>query len=292
MTTDVQTALLTAMLESLSHIEVRLERIEQRGDQAERALVALHDRLDHIDAAQAGGTDIVPNLEILLARMIDDRRFAQTSFATLADLGAFTNAAIAGRPAPLPAEVAADPLFERFLLAQPADYDSQVRALVEWRQAVRDASTAELVPLLVKQYIPSPTDTAETRLLRYQLAAITRAELKGRGALLPKPPPSTVASDRSALARQARSQELSRLWRGGATTELFAEAELAGAVDLFVEAERQSGTISEEQLSSNLARLHGQIANDIEGGKRPSPGGGMHFERAERVAVIVPDRER
>lgn len=292
MTTDAHTTLLTAILDTLSLMQVQLERIERRSDNVEREIMELHHRLDHIDAAQAGVTDIVPNLETLLARMIEDRRFAKASFATLADISAFTNAAVAGRPAPLPAEVAGDPLLERFLLAQPADYDSPVRALVEWRQTVHDASTAELIPILARQYRPSPTDTPETRVLRYQLGAITRAELMGRGAALPDTPPSTIASDSSDLARKARSEELSRLWQRGATTDLFAEAELAGAVDLFTDVERRSGTISEDQLSSDLAYLHGRIAHDIERGRRPSLDGHLRSDSLNRVACNEADRER
>jgi hypothetical protein len=291
MTADAHTTLLTAILDSLSLMQGQLEQIEQRVDNVERELSELHGRLDHIDAAQAGITGIVPTLEIMLARMIEDRQFAAASFATLADIGAFTNAAVAGRPAPLPVDVAGDPLLERFLLNQPADYDSPVRALVEWRQTVHDAGTAELAQILARQYQPSPTDTAETRVLRYQLAAITRAELTGRRAALPDVPPSTIASDRSVLSRKVKSEELSRFWQGGATTDLFAEAELAGAVDLFADVEHRSGTSSDEQMSSDLARLHGQIANEIAWGGRPALGGRMSFDSSDRTAHIEPDKD-
>lgn len=77
------------------------------------------------------------------------------------------------------------------MLAQPVDRTSQLRALVEWRAAASNAATAELVELLIRQYQPSPTDMAKTRVLRYQLAAITRAEIEARK-VAPPPAPTTT----------------------------------------------------------------------------------------------------
>lgn len=295
MTDAVQTRLLTAILDSLTLMQGQLVQIERRGDSIEHELAELHTRLDHIDAAQASVTDIAPNLESIFARMIADRKFAKASFTALASLGAITHAATTGRPAALPTDLLDDPLFERFMLTQPADHESKDRALVEWREAARSASTDELIPLLVRQYEPSPTDTPETRVLRYRLAAITRAELEGRGAALPALPRGTVANDNSDFARKARSEDLARVWRGGATPALYAEAELAGAVEIFAEAARREGTVGEEQLAAELASLYRQLADRIEAGERPSlaaEGRSQTTDRSGPVAGVGLSKDR
>ena len=116
---------------------------------------------------------------------------------TAATTAAFAYAAATGRSAVLPAAVANDPLLERYILEQPADQTSQERALVDWRRAAASAGTAELVDILSRQYQASPSDTPESRVLRYQLAAITRDQIKRKGGVLP-PTPSTIAkSDQS-----------------------------------------------------------------------------------------------
>lgn len=292
MTAEPMTTALVAVLESLTLVREQLDALGKANARLEQSHTDIMARLDTIDAGQASVTDLLPLLETIFARQIEDRKIVRADLSQTTVVAAFAYAAAMGNRAPLPIKVADDPLLERYLLAQPADYNSPIRALVEWRQTVRDSSTAELVPLLAKQYQASPTDTAETRVLRYQLAAITRAELTGRGAVLPQAPSSTIAPDRSGVARQAKSEELSRLWRGGATTALFAEPELAGALDLFAEVQRGAGIKSEEQLSADLASLHRQIASHIEGGERPSLGNLAYSYSANRFASIKPDKER
>ncbi len=286
MSTDAQTTLLTAILDSLTSVQGQLARIERRGEEVDRQLSELHGKLEQIDLAQAGGTDIVPTLETMLARMIDDRQFATSSFVTLANLGAFTHAAASGKRASLPTEIVDAPLLERFMLTQPADLDTPDQALGEWRRVVASASTAELTELLANQYQPSPTDTPETRVLRYRLAAITRSTLEDRGAALPALPEGTIAQDRSAAAREARSAGLADLWRAGASTALFGEPELAGAVALFANAERRAESIDEAQLAVELATLHRRLGQRIEAGERPAAGEGRSAHTGDRSSDV------
>jgi hypothetical protein len=205
----------------------------------------------------------------------------------VAEIAAFAHAAASGHVAPLPGDVSDDTLLERFAFTQPADTTSQVRALVEWRKAAEAASSAELVALLAKQYQPSPTDTSESRVLRYKLAAITREQLQGRGVIPPAPPPVTLAEDRTTSAKKARSDDLACLWRAGESAALFAEPELAGALDVFTEAERGGGG-DEDRLSVELATLHRSLGDRLASGERPS----IVDRDASGTAEIQPDRQR
>lgn len=234
------------ILERLNDLQDQVREITESTVRIETAQMDMLERLHRIEADRAG-------------------------LQLVAQVAAFAHAAAMGNRAPLPVETADDPLLERFALTQPADHASTERALVDWRQAASAAGTAELVELLDRQYRASPTDTAETRVLRYRLAAITRFQIQGRGATPPMPPETTVAEDRSDLARRVRSAELVQLWRAGESTALYAEPELAGAMDMFMQAERQrAGMISEEELATSLKNLHRELAEYIEGGQRPS----------------------
>ena len=258
MTTDAQGELLTTILESIMALQAQVEKIDERMAALDRQLAGLSER-----------PEATPALESIVDRMEKDRDLAATSFARLAALGAFTHAAASGSPVPLPVELVDDPAFERFTLMQPADHSSQERAMVEWRGRAKAASTTELTELLAAQYRPSPTDTPESRVLRYRLAAISRQELAGRGAVLPALPSGTIARDRSAGAQKARSEDLARLWRSGGGDAMYAEAELAGAADFFEAGIAAfQGMIGEEELAAELAILHRELGVRIENGER------------------------
>lgn len=291
MSSDASIALLTAILDGLTLLRGQLDKVEQRQERIEAGHMNVLNRLDTIDAGQAAVTDLLPILETILARSIEDRTLIRDELATIAVVAGHAHEAASGNPGPLPVDVVDDPLLERFAISRPVDQTSDDRALVDWRAAARDAGTAELVDLLRRQYQPSPTDTAETRVLRFQLAAITRAEIKARkGAPLP-PPTTTRTENRAAYAREARSQHLAHLWRAGESTALFAEPELAGALDLFAEAERRAGPISEEQLSAELAQLHGDIGDRLAAGDRPTLAAGL-VPTADRATEIQPEKDR
>ncbi|MDR6710236.1 hypothetical protein J2X73_004641 [Novosphingobium sp. 1748] len=264
MTDDPSHVALAAILDSLTLMQGQLDGLAKSNARIEQSHAEILNRLDTIDAGQAGLTDLVPILETMLARMIDDRAIQRDGIERVAQVAAFAHAAAIGNGAPLPVDVADDPLLERFLVTQPADHVTPDRALITWRETVVGAGTAELVTILASQYQPSPTDTPETRVLRYRLAAITRAELMQRGADLPPVPSRTIAEDRSPDVRARRAGELAKLWRAGAGTALFAEAELAGAVDLFTSA--QAGEEG-QALRAKLAALHSQIGVAIEAGE-------------------------
>jgi len=263
-------AALVAILDALTLVQRQLDTVAGSNTRIEATQEDILGRLATIDARQAAVTDLVPVLEMILARSIEDRDLTRAQFVTTATIAAYAHAAANGNPAPLPTEVADDRLLQRFALAQPADLMTNDRALVEWRRAAGDAGTAELAALFTEQSRPSSTDTAETRVLRFRLAAITRREIEGRGAHVPTLSTTTTAEDRSESARTARSADLARLWRAGESTALFAEPELAGALDLFARAERSQGTISEKDLSAELTTLHRALAERLEAGDRPS----------------------
>ena len=287
MSTDTTGAALAAVLDALTIVQGQLESVARSNTRIEAAQKDILGRLDTLDVGQAGVTDLVPVLEVILARLIEDRDLTHAQFITTATIAAFAHAAAKGNPAPLPVEVADDPLLQRFALAQPADLITNDRALVEWRRVAGGADTAELAALLAQQSQPSSTDTAETRVLRYQLAAITRQEIEGRGVTLPAVrATATTAQDLSVSAQKARSADLAQLWRAGESAALFAEPELAGALDLFARAERLEGTINEEKLAAELTDLHRALAERLEAGDRPSLTDARSDGEVDRVSEI------
>ncbi|MBI0533587.1 hypothetical protein ACYZX9_19410 (plasmid) [Sphingomonas citri] len=292
MTTDATAVALAAVIDALALVQGQLDRLERSNGRIEAAQRSILDRLDTIDAGQAAVTELVPVLEMILARSIEDREAIDSKLSRIAQVAAFAHAASLGNGAPLPVAAADDPLLEQFLLTQPADRISVARALIDWRGIAAGASSADLTEIIARQYQPSPTDTAETRVLRYQLAAITRAELQGRGGVPPLPPASTRPQDRSVAARRSRSVELARLWAAGESTALFADPELAGALDLFQAAERRGGHATEEQLSTELAELHRALASRLEAGERPFASEELVADVLAPAADIEADRPR
>jgi hypothetical protein len=233
---------------------------------------------------------LAPAVAQVLANQVEDRELSRAGFKKVSTIAAFSYAAASGRGGPLPVDVEDDPLMERFIIAQPANLASEERALTDWQATVRSEGTAELTAILKDQYTPSPTDTPETRVLRYRMAAITRATIEGRGAAAPKPPTTTRPGDRSAAACMIRSQQLARIWRAGESTALFADPELAGAFDLFVLASRRAQPIPEGKSTPELAAFHGELAALIESGSRPTLADALFPRTAERM--IEPEAER
>jgi hypothetical protein len=164
--------------------------------------------------------------------------------------------------------------------------------LTDWRNAASSITTVELISLLNHQQQPSPTDTLESRVLRYRLAAITRAEIKGRGAAPPALPDATVAVDRTASACMIRSHQLAGLWRAGESAALYSEPELAGAIDFFDDAERRLGSAAGVDFSPKLVSLHSDLATRIEAGDRPSIGDSGPAYSNERATAFAPSKDR
>lgn len=292
MSQDATATGLAAAIDALALVQGQLNRLERSNSRIEAAQREILSRLDTVDAGQAAVTDLLPVLEMILARSIEDRETTRAGLSRVAQVAAFAHAAALGNGAPLPVDASDDPLLEPYLLTQPADRTSTRRALVDWRRAAGAASSDELVSLLAEQYRPSPTDTPETRVLRYQLAAITRAELEGRGVVFPVTSATTRASDRSPGAMRSRSDELATLWRAGESAALFAEPELAGALDLFEAAERRGNGASEEHHSRTLAELHRELGNHLSDGERPAAYA-EHMPGAHVAAsAALPDRTR
>lgn len=290
MTTDATAVALGAILDSLTLVQAQLDALTDAGQRIEARHEAILNRLDTIDAGQAAVTDLTPILETMLGRSIEDREKIRAQLSTVAVAVGFAHSAAIGKRAPLPVDVEDDPMLERFIIAQPADLGSEERALTDWQATVTSEGTAELTAILKEQYTHSPTDTLETRVLRYRMAAITRATIEGRGAAAPTPPTTTRTSDRSAAACMIRSQQLAEIWRAGESTALYAEPELAGSFELFALASRRAGPIPEGQSTPELAALHGELAALIETGNRP----GLADARFPRTAnrAIAPDLQR
>lgn len=257
---------MAALLDAVTLIQGQLEEVGESNRRIEANQAEIMTRLDALAANGAGGADA----REILAQMAEDRTATRSELARIAQVAGLTHAAAMGNGAALPTDVADDELLELYVLTQPADRSSTDRAFVEWRRLSKEAGSAELAEALTRQYQPSPTDTLETRLLRYRLAAISREELEGRGVAAPSPPTSTRTLDRSPTAAQARSEELARLWRAGESIGLFAEPELAGALDLFEVAERSRRGEPEEQLSVRLADYHRTLGDRLAAGERPA----------------------
>lgn len=292
MTTDATAVAVGAILDSLTLVQAQLDALTDAGQRIEVTHQVILHRLDTIDAGQAAVTDLTPILETMLGRSIEDREMIRAQLSTIAVAIGFAHSAANGNRAPLPVDVEDDPLLERFIIAQPADLASEERALTDWQATVLSEGTAELTATLKEQYAPSPTDTPETRALRYRMAAITRATIEGRGAAAPKPPTTTRTVDRSAAACMIRSQQLAKIWRAGESTALYAEPELAGVFDLFVLASRHAGSIPEGQSTPELAALHGELAGLIERGSRPTLADARFPRTAERTTTPEAERDR
>jgi len=292
MSTDQVSVSLAGVLDALTLVQEQLDALTESGQRIEATHREIMHRLDTIDAGQAAVTDLTPILEMILGRSIDDREIMNRQLGTIAAAIGFAHAAANGNRAPLPVAVASDPLLERFILTQPADLLSDERSLTDWRNAASVASTAELIVLLNRQYQPSPTDTPETRVLRYRLAALTRAEIKGRGAVPPAPPGTTVAVDRTTSACMIRSHELAELWRAGESAALYGEPELAGAIDLFDDVERKLRSAADEHFPPELVSLHSDLATRIEAGDRPSIGDSALASPVQRATTVEPSKDR
>lgn len=292
MSTEQVSVALAGLLDALTFVQEQLDALTESGQRIEATHREIVHRLDTIDSGQATVTDLAPILEMILGRSIDDREIMKTQLGTIAAVIGFAHAAANGNRAPLPVAVASDPLLERFILTQPANMLSDERALSDWRNAASTASTGELLVLLNRQYQPSPTDTLETRVLRYRLAALTRAEIKGRGAAPPAPPGTTIAVDRTASACMIRSHELAELWRAGESAALYGEPELAGAIDLFDDAERRLRSAAGEHFPPELVSLHSDLATRIEAGDRPSIDDSRPAYSNERATAVEPSKDR
>ena len=292
MSTDQVSVALAGVLDALTLMQEQLDALTESGQRIEATHREIVHRLDTIDAGQAAVTDLTPILEMILRRSIDDREIMKTQLGTIATAIGFAHAAANGNRAPLPVAVASDPLLERFILTQPADLASEERALTDWRNAASSITTVELISLLNHQQQPSPTDTPESRVLRYRLAAITRAEIKGRGGEPPGPPSTAVAVDRTASACMIRSHQLAELWRAGESAALYGEPELARAVDIFDDAERRLGSAAGVDFPPELVSLHSDLATRIEAGDRPSIGDIGPVYSDERATAVEPGKDR
>ena len=271
-----------------------LDRIVEQSDGSRAAIGALHQDVVRIyevaDTGQRHTAGIASGLEgvaeQLTAAIGESRRRQSADFVTTGELISFTRAAVLGQPLPLPVHIEDNPMLERFILAQPADLTSTDRALVDWRNTVASANTADLITLLEKQQMPSPTDTPQTRVLRYRLAAITRAKIEELGAVPPTRPTTTRATDRSAATCFERSQELAELWRAGESAALYAEPELAGAIDLFDALESRLEPLTGDAVQPELTMLHRDLAKRIELGERPEIAEGGHAAGYDRANAV------
>ncbi len=254
-----------------------LDRTVEETNAQRHAIESLSGLVEQASASlEDGHQELSSGLELVatqLSAAIEQSRNQQIkAFKATGEMVAFTRAAALGQRAPLPVHVEDNPLFEQYVLFQQPDLASEARALSVWRRIAGEAGTAELIAILSRQQTPSPTDTPESRLLRYRLAAITRAQIEGRGACAPARPRTTRAADRSAASCFERSQELATLWRAGESPALYADPELAGVIDLFAAAERHIGPSQGDVTPPELVALHRDLADRIEFGERPGLG--------------------
>lgn len=253
---------LAAILDAITLLRGEVSVISDR----QEAILA---RLDHIDAGLAPVTDVLPGLEMVLARQGEDRAFQTEMFQRTAELAALAHAAASGRPCVLPDDVADHPVLERFAYLQPAERAPSDPALVRWRQEVKRAPTDELAEVLKAQYIPSPTEPVDVRVLRFRLAAITRDELKARSATLPATRAPSTLRDPSALSKQARIADMAALWRAGDSIALQGDAELAGAIDYMARTRARLLTEGNapDLVDDLMVQLHEKIGEELSRGQ-------------------------
>jgi hypothetical protein len=277
-----------------------MDKIADQADHSRDAISALHkDVLQTQETAEIGqrrAATIASGLEViaeqLTAAVAESRKQQSADFSTTGELISFTRAAVLGQPTPLPVHLEDNPMLERYILDQPADLTSKDRALVDWRKALAAVSTEDLITLLLKQQTPSPTDTAQTRLLRYRLVAITRAKLEERGVVAPARSATTRATDRSAATGFERSQELAELWRAGESAALYAEPELAGAVDVFDALESKLGLSETDDAPPELKALHRDLAKRIGLGERPKLEEARPAAQHDHGIAVEPGKDR
>ena len=302
-----QEAILTKTLEGdyathewLKALAPVLDRIVEQSAEDRESIGMLHQDVIRVreiaSAGQKGTAEVALGLEVIAGRLEEAagaaRKERRAGFTTTAELIGYTRAAALGHRGPLPVHVEDNPMLERFILAQPADLTSDERALVDWRTAATAASTADLITILEKQQTPSPTDTPQARLLRYRLAAITRAKIEERGAKPPVRPITTRATDRSAATSFERSLELAELWRKGESTELYAEPELAGAIDLFDALESRLEPVASDAVQPELSVFHREIAKRLELGERPTLNESGSLARFDRANAVESSKDR
>ncbi|SDF89259.1 hypothetical protein SAMN05216557_10762 [Sphingomonas carotinifaciens] len=272
---------LAAILDALTLMQGQVEELSEQARQIRDSQETIISRLDSMSPRERVG-DTPSQLESIIGELCDSSKRTGEGLARVAEVAGWAHAAAVGNTAPLPVDVLADPLLERYVLGQPADRTSTIRALADWNEAVRDVQSRSLIEILRDQYRPSPTDSREDRVLRYKLAAISRDELAARGVDPPPSPTSTFAEDRSEAAQRARSAALRRLWVEGEGAALLAEPELAGALDIVAAARRESTNMPEAEMSIGIAELHRAIANCLEMGERPILKRGDHIGSPKR----------
>jgi len=249
MTSSTNELVLAAVMEALALMQEQLGGIQSR--------------LDTIDAAQAGVTDLEPMLETLLSRVMDGQASTRKGMESIARVAAFAHAAAAGNPAPLPSDLLADPLLERFRREMPAELQFADRALQRWSGEAAKLSSLDLAVILTQQFEASPTETVEDLALRYRMAAVSRAELQRRHLAVPQFPEALPERDKSPTAAAKRAEHLAALWRAGPSAQLYGEAELAGAVDVFEQLDAAG-----EITAARIEDMHRKMGNHIADGQR------------------------
>lgn len=89
-----------------------------------------------------------------------------------------------------------------------------------------------------------------------------------------------------------RSHQLAGLWRAGESAALYSEPELAGAIDLFDDAERRLGSAAGVDFPPELGSLHSDLATRIEAGDRPSIVDSGPVYSSERATTVEASRDR
>ena len=126
----------------LSLIAPVLDRIVEETDQQNEAIGSLNGLTEQVHQnIEDGQRELSAGLEIGVDRLVgavEQSRDQQVqAFKATGEMIAFTRAAALGQRAPLPAHVEDNPLFERYVLFQQPDLQSETRALADWRRVAR-----------------------------------------------------------------------------------------------------------------------------------------------------------
>ena len=249
MSTDQVSVALAGVLDALTLVQKQLDALTESSQRIEATHREIVNRLDTIDAGQAAVTDLTPILEMILGRSIDDREIMKTQLGTIAAAIGFAHAAANGnrgtaacRSCQRSAPRALYPDSTRGSVIGRAVFDGLAQRRIGRQHSRAYRSSEPAVSALTNGYPGDPgpalppggTHASRDQGEGCRGAGTTKHRRCGRS---------------DSLGLHDPVHELAELWRAGKAQALYGEPELAGAIDIFDDAERRLGLAAGEQFS-------------------------------------------